>query len=388
MNAVGKGPDLHADFIVIGAGIAGASIAYWLSRQGKVIVLEREGHAGYHSTGRSAALFWESYGPPQARAFTCASRAFLENPPPGFCQYPLLTPRAALVFAHAGQEELLHHHERVLGATSPGVQRLTPGETIERVPVIRSPGLIGALLEPGAQDIDVDGLLQGFLRGVRKGGGHIEFDAEVVAMQRLGKLWHVRASDRHCSAPIVVNAAGAWADHVALLAGAKQIGLVPKRRSVLSFAAPPHVAIAGWPMFTDVAQTFYVKPDAGMLLGSPCNEDPVVPHDVQAEELDIAIAIDAIERRTTLTVRPRHVWAGLRSFVEDGDLVGGFDDDVPGLFWAAAQGGYGIQTAAAAGEAYAAIIAAQLLPAHLQGFGLDLRDVHPSRLQTRRPPAA
>lgn len=374
--------NMDADFIVVGAGIAGASIAYWLAQDARVLVLEREAQAGYHSTGRSAALFMASYGPAQVRALTCASRAFFTQPPAGFCAHPLLTPRGALVFATAGQEALLDAHEALVRATSAGAQRLTAGEALARVPVLVPDRLLGAVMEDDAADIDVDALLQGFLRGARGHGAKIVFDAEITGIARVGDAWEVAAGDAVWRAPVLVNAAGAWADAIGAMAGAAPIGLVPRRRSAMLFAPPAGAAIAQWPMFMDVGQSFYVKPDAGMLLGSPCNADDVAPHDVQAEELDIAIAIDNIERLTALRVRrPQHVWAGLRSFVADGELVGGYDPAVPGLFWAAGQGGYGIQTAPAAGQLYAALLLGRAAPAAILGWGVKVAALGPQRLR-------
>ena len=373
---------MDADFIVAGAGIAGASLAYWLSQRAKVLVLERESQAGYHSTGRSAALFMASYGPPQVRALTCASRAFFAQPPALFCDHPLLTPRGALVFATRGEEAALDAHEALVRASSDHAVRLTPAEALARMPALVPDGLIGAVLEEDASDIDVDALLQGFLRGARANGSRIVFDAGIDALARAGGAWNVTAGARVYRAPVLVNAAGAWADALGVLAGAAPIGLIPKRRSALLFAPPAGVATAHWPMCMDVAQSFYVKPDAGMLLGSPCNADAVAPHDVQAEELDIAIAIDHIERLTSLRVRrPQHVWAGLRSFVADGELVGGYDTGVPGLFWAAAQGGYGIQTAPAAGQLFAALLLGEAVPEAILAWGVDPAALDPARLR-------
>lgn len=374
--------DMDADFIVVGAGIAGASIAYWLSQKAKVLILEREAQAGYHSTGRSAALFMASYGPPQVRALTCASRAFFAAPPAGFCAHPLLTPRGAMVFAGAGQEAELDAHEALVRSASEHAVRLTPAQALARVPALVADGLIGAVLEDDAADIDVDALLQGFLRGARANGSRIVFDAGIDALARAGDGWEVQAGGQTYRAPVLVNAAGAWADAIGVMAGAAPIGLVPKRRSAMLFAPPAGTAIADWPMFMDVAQSFYVKPDAGMLLGSPCNADEVGPHDVQAEELDIAIAIDNIERMTSLRVRrPQHVWAGLRSFVADGELVGGYDAAAPGLFWAAGQGGYGIQTAPAAGRMYAALLTGEAVPEEIVAWGVDPAAISPGRLR-------
>lgn len=371
-----------ADFIVIGAGIGGASVAYWLSRQARVIVIEGEAQPGYHSTGRSAALFMESYGPGQVRALTRASIDFFNHPPAGFSDHPLLSPRGAFVFAGLGQEAELDAHEASVRATSSVVERLDAQAALAFLPVLRPGEVIGGVLEQDAADIDVDALLQGFLRGTRKNGSLTVYDAAVTGMQRTGDLWVVSTASGVYRAPVVVNAAGAWADAVARLAGAGQVGLVPKRRSAFIFAPPEGMPCAHWPLFLDVMQSFYIKPDAGMLLGSPCNEDPVLPHDVQAEELDIAIAIDNIERLTTLRIRrPKHAWAGLRSFVADGELVGGADPQVPGFFWAAGQGGYGIQSAPGAGKYYASVLLGETPDPQLASFAFDPARISPARFQ-------
>jgi D-arginine dehydrogenase len=370
------------DYLIIGAGIAGASIAYWLARHGSVLMVERESQPGYHSTGRSAALYMESYGPPQVRALTCASRSFFEQPPAGFTDHPLLTPRGALFFATEDQKDELDAHEALVRSVSDKVQRLDAAQTHAMVPVLRDAGIIGAVYEEDAKDIDVHALHQGFLRGARAAGARVLCDAEVSSIERdeAQGVWRVASSQGQLQARVIINAAGAWADEVGKLAGATVIGLVPKRRSAFTFTAPE--GSAAWPAFMRVDESFYVKPDAGLLLGSPANADPVPPHDVQAEEMDIAIAIDHIQTWTTLDIRrPSHVWAGLRSFVADGSFVGGYDTQAPDFFWAAGQGGYGIQSAPAAGEAYAAMIIGQAVPAHIAHFGVDATQLSPVRLE-------
>ncbi|QGZ41329.1 D-arginine dehydrogenase [Pseudoduganella flava] len=371
-----------ADFIVIGAGIGGASVAYWLAQQARVVVLEGETQPGYHSTGRSAALFMESYGPPQVRALTRASLDFFRQPPEGFGDHALLSPRGAFVFAAHGQEAALDEHEALVRQTTSRVERLDARAALDLVPVLRPGEVVGGVLEKDAADIDVDALLQGFLRGARRHGALTVNDAAVTGLRHADGVWTVATASGSWQAPVVVNAAGAWADEVARLAGADPVGLVPKRRSAFIFAPPDGLATAHWPLFLDVHESFYIKPDAGTLLGSPCNADATFPHDVQAEELDIAIAIDNIERLTTLRIRrPTHVWAGLRSFVADGELVGGFDAKLPGFFWAAAQGGYGIQSAPGAGRYYASVLLGEPVPAAVAATGFDPACISPQRFQ-------
>jgi len=373
-----------ADFLIVGAGIAGASVGHWLASRGKVILVEREAQPGYHSTGRSAALFWEGYGTAQVRALTCASRAFLASPPGGFAGQPILTPRGALIVAARERVEALRAMLAEIAPNAPAA-RIVSGEAARAlVPVLRAQAAHTAIHEPDAFDIDVHSLHQGYLRAMRAGGGELVCRAEVTAIEREPGGWRVATSAGEFRAAVLVNAAGAWCDQVATLAGVSPIGLVPKRRAAFTFAPPAGLQTARWPMFIDVDESFYVKPDAGMLLGSPANVDPTHPQDVQPEELDIALAIERIQSATTLSIRrPARTWAGLRSFVADGDLVGGFDPEAPGFFWVAAQGGYGIQTSAAMGEACAALANGEALPARIADFGLDAAMLSPARL---RPP--
>ncbi|SDX22995.1 Glycine/D-amino acid oxidase [Collimonas sp. OK242] len=375
--------EMQADYIIIGAGIAGASIAYWLAPHARVIILERESQPGYHSTGRSAALYMESYGPPQVRAMTCASRAFFDHPPPGFAGHPLLIPRGALMFATQDQLAELDKHEAIVRSVSDKVERPDAEQACRRVPVLRRELVAAAVYEADAADIDVHALHQGFLRGAKAGaaGAKLICDAAVLALAYRTQTWEITTTQGRFSAPVVINAAGAWADVIGQMAGAAHIGLAPMRRSAFTFQPPAGMDVSSWPLFMRIDESFYVKPDAGMLLGSPANVDPVAPHDVQAEELDIAIAIDHIQNLTTLHVRrPSHVWAGLRSFVADGSLVAGFDQQLAGFFWAAGQGGYGIQSAPAAGEAYAAMLRGLPIPDHILAHGVDAAALSPARL--------
>jgi D-arginine dehydrogenase len=370
-----------ADFIVIGGGIAGACVGYWLAPHGRVLVLERESQPGYHSTGRSAALFMESYGTPQVRALTMASRAFLEAPPQGFSDHPVLTPRGAMMVATHGEQEALDAHWQVLRAMSPRARLLDAAGACEVTSVLRREKVLGGVLEPDAMDMDVHAIHQGFLRGIRRQGGSIVTDAAVSSLSRKAGVWQVLAGGQRHEAPVVMNAAGAWAGQVGEMAGAMSVGLQPRRRSAFIFAPPAGVSTAGWPLTAGITESWYFKPDAGMLLGSPANADPVEPQDVQPELEDIAAAIERIQEMTTLTIeRPTHTWAGLRSFVADGDLVGGWDPQAPGFFWVAAQGGYGIQTSPAMGEACAALACGMTLPQRLVSFGLTAQMLGPGRL--------
>ncbi|MBC9903726.1 NAD(P)/FAD-dependent oxidoreductase [Achromobacter xylosoxidans] len=371
------------DYAVIGAGIAGASVAYRLSATASVAVLEREAQPGYHSTGRSAAMFMETYGTDQIKALTRASRAFYENPPQGFSEHPLLSPRGVLYIATPEQQDLLRQVYDDFRSQSPNVTLIDAEAAVERVPCLRADQICGAIEEPDARDIDVHALHQGFLRGMARQGAVLHNNAEVVSAAHADGVWTLTLADgRSLRARALVNAAGAWADHTATLCGASPVGLQPCRRTAFTFSGPQDVDFAHWPAVVGVDESYYFKPDAGQLLGSPANADPVAAHDVVPEELDVATGIYRIETATSLTIRrPKHTWAGLRSFVRDGDFVVGWDADAPAFFWLAAQGGYGIQTAAATSELAAALLTHQPLPAHLQAHGVDAEAVRPARLR-------
>jgi len=369
------------DFAIVGAGIAGASLAFRLAPQASVLLLEAEIQPGLHSTGRSAAMFMESYGPPQVRALTRASRHFYESPPAGFAGVPLVGPRGALYAGWQGQQAALDQLQADLQATGTVVERLDAAATLARVPVLRAEGLLGGVWEADALDIDVDALHQGFLRGARRAGAELWLEAVLQAATPEAGAWVLRLADgRQASARVIVDAAGAWADEVAHRCGVMPLGIQPKRRAAFTFDAPEGVDARAWPTVAGVAEDWYIKPDAGQLLGSPANADPVPPHDVQPEELDIALGIDAIQRDTTLTIRrPRRTWAGLRSFTPDGELAIGFDARAAGFFWLAGQGGYGIQSAAGASALTASLLMRQALPEDLRAQGVDPALLSPAR---------
>ena len=373
----------HCDYLIIGAGMAGASAGFYLARFGRTVVLEQEEFPGYHTTGRSAAMLIPSYGPAQVRALTAASMASFMALPAQFGTHPLLTLRGTLMVAEPGQQDLLLEHALQVESTGAQAQHLPAQATVDMVPVLKRDRVAGGVLEPGCFDVDVNTLFQGFLRGIKRDGGGVIQHARVIALQRVGGLWQVRLDNGlvYC-APVVLNAAGAWADAVGTLAGAKPIGLEPRRRTAFTFKATAGLATSAWPLVGGVDETWYLKPEAGLLLGSPANADPAQPGDVQPEELDVAMGIHRIEEMTTLSIRrPERVWAGLRSFVPDGGLVAGFDSHLPGFFWVAGQGGYGIQTAPAMGEACAALARSKPLPQHLLDCGLTQAMLSPQRLQ-------
>ena len=374
------------DVLVVGAGIAGASVAWRLARAGlRVRVLEREAQPGSHSTGRSAAMFMECYGPPGVRALTRASRAFYLHPPAGFAEQPLLAPRHALFVARPDQRAALAAMGDDLAATGTRLSLLNAQQLAQAAPALKPDVFEQALLDVDGYDIDVNALLQGFLRGARQAGAQLVTGTVPTQAERAGDAWRVSLSSGDVvQAGTIVNAAGAWVDEVAALCGAAPIGIEPRRRSAFTFRPPEGACVSAWPMVADVDETWYFKPDAGQLLGSPANADPVAPHDVQPEELDIALGIHAIQQATTLDIRrPTATWAGLRSFVRDGEIVIGFDGACPGFFWLAAQGGYGIQSAAGASALAAGLITGERLAPELAAHGVDPAVVAPARLRAQ-----
>ena len=376
----------HADVIVIGAGIAGASVAYELAASRSVLLLERESQPGYHTTGRSAALFTETYGNSVMRALTRASKPFLAAPPPGFASTPLLSRRGTLLVARAEQLPALRRAREECSALVDNLAWWSAEEVCTRVPCFATQQVAGGLLEPDAMDIDVHALHHGFLRGLRARDGVLVCNAGVRALARYRGHWRVQTAAGEFEAPRLVNAAGAWCDEIGRLAGAQPIGLVPKRRTAITFDPPAGTVIEHWPAVIDVDEEWYFKPDAGRILASPADETPSPPCDAQPDEYDVAVLVDRMTRVTTLQVPRIHArWAGLRSFVADKTIVAGFDDEAPGFFWLAGQGGYGIQTAPAAARAAAALIDGRPLPADISGLGVDAEALAPWRSSLRMP---
>ena len=368
------------DVLVIGAGMAGASAASFLAPHKRVVLLEREAQPGYHATGRSAAMYSETYGNAVVRAITTASKAFYFNPPPGFSDYPLVTPRGSLMVGAAADHDTLRQTLESMRALVPNIEWWTQAEILQRVPVLRPECVVYGVYEPDAMDMDVHAIHQGFLKSAKAAGAELVCHAEALRIHSQPEGWLVDTPAGQFLANTVVNAAGAWCDELAQMAGVAPVGLVPKRRTAFTCDAPAGCDISRWPLLMNAQESFYFKPDAGVLLLSPANEDPVAPQDVQPEELDVAIAVDRVETATTLQIRQvRRKWAGLRSFVADKTPVVGFAPDAPGFFWLAGQGGYGIQTAPAMGELTAALVRGLPVPAHMAALGLRAQDVAAGR---------
>jgi D-arginine dehydrogenase len=365
-----------ADIAVIGGGIAGASVAAELAGEARVLLIERETRPGYHTTGRSAALYTCTYGPPGVRALSRASGpAFRDWTGPAGA--PLLRPRGVLFIAREDQRAALAALQAEMGGA---LASADIPEARARMPLLRADYAAAALWDEEASDIDVDALHQRYLRALKAAGGELLTDAEVREVTRAGGVWRVGTKQGTVEAPVLVNAAGAWADALAQMAGVAPVGLTPKRRTAALVDAPDGPAGEDWPMVVDAEEQFYMKPDAGKLLISPADATPTVPCDAQPEELDVAIAVDRIERAFEISVRRiDHKWAGLRSFVADGEPVAGFAPDAEGFFWLAGQGGYGIQTAPALGQLAAARALGRGLPAPLVAAGVDPAVFAPDR---------
>lgn len=372
------------DFIVVGAGIAGTSVAYELARSARVCLVESEARAATHSTGRSAALFAPTYGGREIRAITRASRDFFDRPPGGFCEYPLLKARGCLYIARAEQCGRLGDMVDGIRASGGSLAFVSKHDAVGRVPLLREQYLAAAAFDSDAMDIDVDALLQGFMRGARSAGAVLMVSSKVANARFQNSLWSVDLDSGSVVAPVLINAAGAWADEVATLCGGRAIGLTPLRRTALLVDPPDGVDIRSWPAVIDTDEQFYFKPDAQKLLLSPADETPQAPGDAQPDELDVAIGVDRVQAALDIDVRRvRHSWAGLRTFSPDRIPVIGFDPNVTGLFWCAGQGGYGIQTSPAMARLAAALAQHLPLPADIAAEGLKAEDISPTRFQKR-----
>jgi len=364
------------DALIIGGGMAGVSLGYELSADRSVGLLEMETTLAFHTTGRSAATFLESYGGPEVRALTTSSRTFLENPPDVFESKPL-KPLPLLFVAPEGRGDLVRRLQADVSALVHDVRLVDADEACGLNPVL-APGYVElAMLEPGAMEIDVHAVHRGYVRGLRRRKGEVHVSAKVAGASYRDGLWTL--TDAHgewFQAPVVVNAAGAWADEVAALAGVSPVGIMPLRRTIFMLGAPDGLDTSRLPLTGDIDGTWYIKPEGPQFLCSPADEVLQPPSDAKPDEIQIARALDAINTATSLNSRHvRSAWAGLRNFVPDRVPVVGFDPLAEGFFWFVGQGGYGIQTAPAMARAGAAVIRGEQFPWDIRQRGLTACDL-------------
>ncbi|WP_167688546.1 FAD-dependent oxidoreductase [Pseudooceanicola sp. HF7] len=366
---------------MIGAGISGISVASALSGTARVAVLERENLPGYHATGRSAAILISSLGPPEIQALTQASLAFFKQDHGFGPKTPLLRARGLIMIAREDQREALAERAEEMLAHKRAVT-LEAEEIRLRMPLLRPGYAVGGLYEAEARDIDLPGLMTLHREKLRHDGSELICNAEVFALQRHSGLWQLETAAGRFAAPVVVNAAGAWAEQLGALAGAAPLGLESLRRTGLFLEPPEGVTPEELPMVADVEGRFYLKPEAGRLMASPADSVLSLPGDVKPDPLDVALCLDRLRAAFDLPAdlparRLLSTWAGLRSFVADGVPVCGFDDRAKGFFWLAGQGGCGIQCSPALAALAGALIAGGPVPE-----GLD-----PEWFSPRRPGA-
>jgi len=337
----------NPDILVIGGGIAGLSAAAALSKHARVAVLEAEDQVGYHSSGRSATMLHYALGDRLVRALTLASRPFFDNPPDGFTDVPIGRPMPVLIHARDDEREALDRLEADLSAFAQ-LERLDAAGVHELCPLLKDDATHGIADRRGIR-LDPHALLQGNLRQLRTHGGELHNGHRVAAIEYSTGTWTVTSDkgDRF-SAPILVNAAGSWADEIAKLAGVQPLGLQPKRRTIITFDAPAGTDLEHLPFAKTVGDELYFAPESGRLFASPMDEVPSDPCDAQPDELEVALAAYRMEERTTVNVTRIHSrWAGLRTFTPDGHPAVDFAIDAPGFFWLAGQGGFGLQTSPA-----------------------------------------
>jgi D-arginine dehydrogenase len=369
------------DFMVVGGGIAGASAAAALSRHGRVALLEKESQPGFHSTGRSAAVLSCAYGPRSWQILSTASASFYAEPPEGFTDAALTRPLGALYLAAAHEEEGLKAQAADLATRGVACELISAEAARQMVPVVHIEKFTLGLHEPGCVDLDTNALLHGYLRQARRNGAETFLGTEVESLARFSRVWRAATRNETIEAPILINAAGAWADEVAARAGLPRRGLEPLRRTAITFAPPAEHDARKWPMTFDLAETWYFKPEGRHIMMSPADLVPTEACDAQPDAYDIAVAIDRIESVTSMKVdRPNSRWAGLRTFAPDHEAVIGPDPEEPSFIWYAGQGGNGVMASQAAGEVCAALALDQDMPGPVARLGLTKDMIAPSRL--------
>lgn len=366
--------------IVIGGGIAGLSLAAAVQQWASVVLIEREPQLGYHASGRSAALFSETYGNALVRALSVASRKAIVDG--GFIEHK----RGALHFGGPDDAEVIDAMAREQQALVPSVRRLSPAEVNAIVPAIAPDKTCGGVYEPGAMDIDTGKMVQAQASALKAGGGSIVAGTEVLEISRGPSGFRVATTAGVHEGDMVVNAAGAWVDVIAERSGLPGLGFKPKRRTAFLFEAPEGLDTRTWPLVVDLHERFYFKPDAGRLIGSLADETDSAPCDAYPEDIDVATAAYNIEGSTGLPVgRPQTPWAGLRTFSPDRSPVAGFDPRLPGFFWLGGQGGYGFQVSLTLARLSSALMRGEPIPADLARLGVTYDDLSPERFLQANP---
>jgi len=371
----------RVEVIVIGGGIAGCSLAGALSAQRQVLVLEREAQPAYHASGRSAAIYIEPYSSDPIFALTLGTLPFLLTPPEGFAEAPLLTPRGYLLLAPKGAEAEVDAYLENWAYRCTDLEEISLEAAHGLLPVLRQGYAGRAVYDRNALAMDTHGMIQGYLRQVKAGGGRFQGGAEVVGIEKFGDTFTVSlASGERFEAPVVVNAAGAWASAVGALAGASPLRLSPLRRSAALISGPEGADVRAWPAVSSLQKSFYFKPEGGELMVSPADETPFNACDAYPDDYDLAVGIARAEECADLRVqRINSSWAGLRTFSDDGQPIYGFDPTLPGFYWCAGQGGTGFQTAAGGAAWCAAEILGAAPPEAVMAQPFDTAAFRPER---------
>jgi D-arginine dehydrogenase len=366
---------MKVDVAIIGGGIAGLSVGAWLAPHCDVVVLEAEPTLGYHATGRSAAAYTECYGAETIRRLAKASREYLTTTD------NLASPLPVMFVAGERDPDEIDALIATFLPLVPSLEHLTPTEVVDRCAAFDVSRVAGGVLEPGAFEIDVHALQSGYERTIRSSAQSIITSARVESITRnTDGGWSIGAGDNQINSRVVVNAAGAWADQIAVLAGVDRIGLTPLLRSVFTFNVG--IESSGWPLVVDAGEQWYFKPEGPNVLGSGASELPSDPVDARPPEIDIALGIEKINTATELSIRSvLNTWAGLRTFTTDRVPVVGFDPTAPGFFWLAGQGGYGIKTSPALGALAAALILTNTVPDAISRFGITRESLTPERFR-------
>ncbi len=372
---------IETDFLIIGGGIAGAGVAYFLAGAGSTMIIEMEDQPGYHTTGRSAAFYAETYGGPKIQPLTTASKSFFMCPPKGFCDVPLLSKLGAIHVFDKEQRSRAEMMAKELSAELPGVALLSKDDVLARAPYLHEEAIDGGVDDPDCGSLDVAALHQGYLKGAKKAGATIMVNAGLESAVFEDGRWRVKLRHGEIFTKKLINAAGAWADDVAIRCGVSPIGIKPLQRTIVSLANPESLVFdKKSPVVIDIDERFYFKVEGYGYLVSPADETPVKPSDAQPDIEDVARAVEYFENSTNSKVENIEAkWAGLRSFAPDRAPVIGYDQHNPEFFWNVGQGGYGIQTSPAWSRAAAGLIVSQKLPDDLAGFGSKAEDYNPAR---------